>query len=125
MAFERKCLLCGTTYRYCSYCDDFRYEPSWKVMFHDGNCNTIFNTLQLHSIGDISNEEAVKRLKACDLTVLKNATEAINSQVKAILDTEVKEEVKPVLVVEQAQERKKPVEKNKQNVYKTHNKVMN
>lgn len=88
MAYERECLLCKKHYRYCPYCSDFEHEPRWKIMFHDENCNRIFDTLQKHSTKKYTDAEAVKILKSCDLSVLKNSTETIRKQVQAILATE-------------------------------------
>lgn len=94
MAYERKCKLCQKEYRYCPHCEEFKHEPKWKFMFHDENCNTIFNTLQLHYQKKYTDDEAIKILKSCDLSVLKNATDAIRKQVQDILDKEIKEEPK-------------------------------
>lgn len=86
MAYERNCKLCQTVYRYCPHCSDYKHEPKWKIMFHDENCFTIFNILQLHSQKKYSDEEAAEKLNACDLSVLEHATETIRMQVKDILD---------------------------------------
>lgn len=89
MAFTRKCLLCHKKYQFC-YCDN---EPRWKVMFCDENCFDIFNLLQRHSIGELTDREAIEELEKRDLSVVKNSTEAIQNQLQRILDKKVVEEV--------------------------------
>lgn len=89
MAFTRECLLCHKKYQFC-YCDN---EPNWKVMFCDENCFEVFNLMQKHSIGELSDQEAIEELEKHDLTVVKNSTEAIQNQLKRILDKKVVEEV--------------------------------
>lgn len=61
-------------------------------MFHDENCKQIFDTLQRNEQKLDSDEESISKLKACDLSVLRHATEAINNQVQRLLDKEVKQQ---------------------------------
>ena len=89
MAFTRECTLCHKKYQFC-YCDN---EPRWKVMFCGENCFDIFNLLQRHSIGELTDQEAIEELEKRDLTVVERSTEAIRNQLKRILDKKVVEEV--------------------------------
>ena len=53
-------------------------------------------------------KKAIKHLKDCDLSVLKNATASVNNQVKKILSKEkVKKITKPVAVKEVKTEEEK------------------
>ena len=62
-------------------------------MFCDENCFDIFNLLQRHSIGELTDREAIEELEKRDLSVVKNSTEAIQNQLQRILDKKVVEEV--------------------------------
>lgn len=87
---KRTCLLCQTKYDYCPHCPQDLYKPKWMMLFHDDNCQKIFDTLQRNEQHLDTDEESIAKLKSCDLSVLKNATEAINNQVNAILSKEKK-----------------------------------
>lgn len=84
----RKCLLCQKEYKYCPYCAEDAYKPKWMFLFHDENCSKIFDTLQRHTQGFYTDEEAIENLKKLDLSVLDNATETVKEQVKRILSKE-------------------------------------
>lgn len=79
--------MCGAKYDYCPNCEKDADKPRWMILFHDENCNEIFDTLQKHSQGIYSDQEAVDVLKKCDLSVVKNATESIRRQIAKILST--------------------------------------
>lgn len=87
---KRTCLLCQTQYSYCPHCSKDADKPRWMMMFHNANCEQIFDILQRHEQNIYSDEEAIKRMKACDLSVLKGATEAVRNQVNRLLAKEVK-----------------------------------
>lgn len=90
MAFTRECTLCGAKYEYCPHCSDFDKEPKWKTLFHDENCKKIFDTLQRHFLKELTDEEAIKILKTCDLSVTQNATETVKKDLANILSKEEK-----------------------------------
>lgn len=73
-------------------------------MFCDENCFEVFNLMQKHSIGELSDQEAIEELEKHDLTVVENSTEAIQNQLKRILGKKVIEEVEKTDI-------EKPVEK--------------
>ena len=91
---KRECLLCHTTYNYCPYCEKDKDKPRWMIMLHDENCHKIFDTLQRNYTHEDSDEVSIAKLKSCDMSVLKNATNAVQEQVKNILAKEVKTETK-------------------------------
>jgi len=93
MAYTRECLLCRKKYEYC-YCNMNSPEDKWKMLFHDNNCRTIYNTLQKYSTKEITVKEAIAILDKCDLTVVENAAESVKKDLAIILAQ--KEEVKPV-----------------------------
>lgn len=88
---KRTCLLCQTQYDYCPYCGKDANKPKWMIMFHNSNCKKIFDTLQKNYTHEDSDEVSILKLKSCDLSVLKNATESVNKQVNEILEKETKE----------------------------------
>lgn len=97
---KRTCLLCHTQYSYCPHCSKDADKPRWMMMFHNENCEQIFDILQRHEQNIYSDEEAIKRMKERDLSVLKGATETVRNQVNQLLAKEVKnteetKEVKP------------------------------
>lgn len=108
---KRTCLLCQAQYKYCPYCAEDADKPKWMLLFHDENCANIFDALQRHEQNFYTDEEAIKHLKDCDLSVLKTATNAVNNQVKKILSKEkVKKIKKPVAVKEVKVEEEKTIE---------------
>lgn len=92
---DRTCLLCQTKYKYCPYCAEDAHKPKWMFLFHDENCQKIFDALQRHDQKFYTDEEAIKKLKECNLDVLKTATDTVNHQAKMILSKEqIKKPVK-------------------------------
>lgn len=68
---NRTCKVCGEKYFYCfnHTCD--KTQPSYMALFHDENCKTIFDVLNKLYFNQITNKEAVRVLKKCDLSVLE------------------------------------------------------
>lgn len=62
MAHERKCMMCGTEYKYCSHCNDFDPTESWKYLYHDKKCKAIANIWYAYRGNEISKEEAKARM---------------------------------------------------------------
>ena len=75
-------------------------------MFCDENCFEVFNLMQKHSIGELSDQEAIEELEKHDLTVVENSTEAIQNQLKRILDKKVVEETDIEKPVEEMESKK-------------------
>lgn len=98
---NKTCKLCGAKYDYCPSCEKDADKPRWMILFHDANCNKIFDTLQRHTQGIYSDTEAVHALRECDLSVIKKATESIRNQIAHILST-----AKPVVKKPQVKKEK-------------------
>lgn len=98
---KRICKMCGTKYDYCPNCEKDADKPRWMILFHDKNCNKIFDTQQRHSQGIFSDQKAVEVLKECDLSVITKATESIRRQIANILST-----AKPVVKKPQVKKEK-------------------
>ena len=65
---NKKCILCGKTYTYCSRCEEFDHLPRWMEIYCSDNCRTIFNTLTEYNAKNITAKEAAKRLGKCDMS---------------------------------------------------------
>lgn len=77
MKNNRKCILCGTEYKYCGNCaEDSRLEP-WHTIYHDNNCRTIFNTATDYRAGLLTKEEAINIFDTCDLSNKENFKSSI------------------------------------------------
>ena len=103
MAHERKCMMCGTEYQYCSHCNDFDPSESWKYLYHDKKCMAIANIWYAYRGKEISKEEAKARMseyKPNIDAVLKYTSIAAN-EIRDIFD--IKEEV-PTLENEEQKE---------------------
>lgn len=112
MAYERTCMICGKQYQYCPHCSSFKSEPRWKSAVHDTNCKKIMDTLQLHFSGNLTDAEALTRLKDSDLTAIETASDSIKNQVQQILDKDASAKEETV-VQKQEQTREKVVKKQK------------
>lgn len=110
MAYTRECTVCHKKYEYC-YCDQFRDKPRWMIMYCSDNCRKIFDTLQRHFTKEITDEEAIKRLDECDLSVMENATETAKKDLAEIL---AKRKTKEETTQETTQEKQEvPVAKSR------------
>lgn len=65
---NKKCILCGKTYTYCSRCEEFDHLPRWMEIYCSDNCRTIFNTLTEYNAENITAREAAERMKDCDMS---------------------------------------------------------
>lgn len=82
---NRVCCTCGHKYSYCTDCYEDRYLETWHIMFHDENCKKIFNIINKHFYKHITTEEAIKMLKACDLSNLSDLNDDIQRDIKNIM----------------------------------------
>lgn len=69
---DRKCYLCGTSYKYCPTCYQDRMKPAFMSEFHSESCKDIFDICTRFNMGLMSKAEAQDALKACDLSDRKN-----------------------------------------------------
>lgn len=81
---NKKCILCGKTYTYCSRCEEFDHLPRWMEIYCSDNCRTIFNTLTSYNSKSISANEALNILNTCDLSDVDKFHEFNQGLVKEI-----------------------------------------
>ena len=84
-ANNKKCILCGKTYTYCSRCEEFDHLPRWMEIYCSDNCRTIFNTLTSYNSKTISANEALNILNTCDLSDVDKFHEINQGLVKEVL----------------------------------------
>lgn len=88
MSTNKTCKVCGEKYFYCFNHTCIDNQPSYMALFHDENCKLIFEALNKLYFEQISEKDAIKVLRSCDLSVLDNvdADAKIKSQVTALLE---------------------------------------
>lgn len=62
MAHERKCMMCGQNYKFCSHCNDFDPTESWKYLYHDKKCMDIANIWYAYRGKEISKDVAKEQM---------------------------------------------------------------
>lgn len=95
MAHERKCIVCGAEYKYCSRCSQYNSEETWRYLYCSKNCRKIYKAFSSVKGGSMSKEEAKKEFKDSDLTNVEN----FNEEIKALI-SEVTKEPEPEKVEE-------------------------
>ena len=90
---NKKCYLCGATYKYCPTCGNDRMKPSWMNEFHSEDCKNIFQICTNFNLNMMSKHEAQEALKACDLSNKAN----FKSFVQCDLENIFKEDEEPKL----------------------------
>ena len=89
---DKKCYLCGESYKYCGTCSQDHTKPAWMSEFHSEDCKNIFDICTRFNMGIMSKEEAQAALIECDLSNREN----FKSYVKRDLDVIFEEE--PIVV---------------------------
>lgn len=97
---DRKCYLCGESYKYCGTCSQDRMKPAWMSEFHSESCKNIFDICTRFNMGMMSKVEAQEALNICDLTNKANFKSYVQHDLEVIfaeepivvtLDAEIKE----------------------------------
>lgn len=90
---NRKCILCGTEYTYCSGCQKDKSKPLWMGEFHEENCKIIFKTCVSFYMQHITKDQAKEILSKCDLSKQSTFTPTVQNQLAVIFA----EDPKPVV----------------------------
>lgn len=96
MAHERKCIVDGTSYKYCNKCSGYNAKETWRTLYCSENCLKIFNVCSKYVGGNIAIADAKKELDSCDLTNKENFASGIKKNVMDIMGTVV-ETVAPII----------------------------
>ena len=81
MAYEKTCTICGAEYKYCPYCEQFKTEPKWKIMFCSEPCRETYMAINRQYYGHIGASEALNEIKKHNVKI---ANKAIARQIKDI-----------------------------------------
>lgn len=87
---NKKCLVCGTAYSYCSTCAEYRNMPRWMSTFHSDNCRKIFNTVSSYLSKSIDATKAKEVLDTCDLTNKDSFSPNVNKVINEVYPTSKK-----------------------------------
>ena len=115
---NRKCIVCGTSYRYCSSCLESITKPAWYAIFHDQNCHDIYNAVTA-VYSEQGKDEAKKIFDTCNLAGKEHFHPNIIRLINEIYDIkeEAKEAVEPEktenVKVEKVEEQKEVKEETK------------
>ena len=109
---DRKCYLCGVSYKYCPTCSQDRMKPSYMTEFHNENCKNIFDICTRFNMELMSKSDAKNALEQCDLTNKENFKSYIKRDLETIFTEKPKYigkriEIQPIdeaIVVEEPHE---------------------
>lgn len=105
---NRKCIVCGEKYYFCSTCQEGTVRPSWYAIFHDQNCHDIYDAV--YNILPLQGKEAAKNvLDKCDLSNKENFHPNIIKVINEIYNikdekTEIVENVEEIKGTEEVKE---------------------
>jgi predicted transcriptional regulator len=111
---NKKCIVCGVRYTFCTSCSEFDKEPRWRAIYHDANCKKIFETATDYLAGQLTKEQAKESFDQCDLSNKDNFNATIIKAIDKVYEVEkttksmtrrkkqaIKEVVDPVDVVDE------------------------
>ena len=113
MAHERKCMVCGTEYKYCAHgCKEYEPSETWRYLFDSENCLAIYDIWQYVRGKQMSREEAVEALKKVNLDKVIGAKTMVSNDIEEMLGVKSKVEVEPEMADKTAEPKveEKPVE---------------
>ena len=88
---NRKCVICGAKYTYCSGCGEDNDKPAWMSVFHSENCLNIYHITSNYIGGAITKEEAAEQLKQCEINITDQYNPVFKERIENILDENLKE----------------------------------
>lgn len=91
---QRKCYLCGESYKYCNTCSQDKMKPSWMSEFHSESCKNIFDICTRFNLNLISKSEAQDALTNCDLSNKENFKSYVQLDLENIFAKDLKSEQK-------------------------------
>ena len=91
---NRKCIVCGQNYRYCSNCAEFSGLEIWHNIFHNANCKEIYDATSMFKKTSV--EETKARLDQCDLSNKENFHTAILDVINKVYVTDNKKIIEEI-----------------------------
>ena len=85
---QRKCYLCGESYKYCPTCSQDKTKPAWMSEFHSESCKDIFDICTRYNMGMITKIEAQDELGTCDLSNKENFKSYVKHDLEVIFEEE-------------------------------------
>lgn len=67
MAKKRTCLVCGGSYTYCPHCGGNNAQETWRFLYDNENCRSIYHVYDEYRDNAISDEEAKQRLSQLNI----------------------------------------------------------
>ena len=101
---NKKCILCGKIYSYCSRCSEYDDLPRWMEIYCGSNCRAIFNTLTEYCCKSIDATEAAKKLEECDLSDFEKYHEQNKNLINEIKNGGIKAEEKDITSADESKE---------------------
>lgn len=92
----RKCMLCGTEYKYCKECQKDYKQDLWRSLYDTKNCKDISKTLTDYKFERITKDEAREILAGCDLTI--SCHDNLRNEINAIMAKPKRSKVKPIAI---------------------------
>lgn len=111
MSYERKCILCGITYKYCPHCGEFDTLPKWMTMFDKEACKEIFNAVSEYNFGKLTTAQAKMVL---DKYPLEDHTKYTKITQKSIADIDMKVNKSKKRTVKNVSSEKNIIDKEKE-----------
>ena len=84
---NKKCIVCGTKYTYCSNCAEFANVAIWHNLYHDENCKEIFEIAVDFNSGNLDKNIARERIEKCNLSNKKLFHKSILKAIDEICET--------------------------------------
>lgn len=85
---NRKCICCGTTYKYCNSCVEYASLPQWKNIYDKVECKVIFDVVTDYVAKSITKEEAKEKLSEYDIKGI-TVKEPVEKVLNEILDINI------------------------------------
>ena len=93
---DRKCLCCGTEYKYCYTCGIDRLKPTWMTEFCSEVCKELFETATKYNLQKLTKAEAKEIIEKLELKERSEYVECVQKDLEVIMAPEMVEE-KPVV----------------------------
>lgn len=112
---DRKCLSCGTSYKYCPTCSTDKNKPIWMTEFCNEVCKELFATATKYNMEMLTKSEAKEIIEGLELKEKSEYADFIQKDLENILGEEPAVIEEPVIVEEVAPIlEEKPFSKKKQ-----------